>query len=183
MTMALLLSTNIVSAQQYNTTFSITVTTAEMPTPSPVCNTTEIFGLKITLAISFIKNAAVYFNVSASSFSSGAGQTSKTGSRQLRGSEITPEDDQDGRLLGLIYKIYSGVGAFTCRLCPADNKDRRLVRLASVHRELSTFDPEDFEAYMSYEMTNNIRDYIKKKYAAGKTCMGRGNITEVDLEL
>ena len=188
MTMALLLvSTTVVSAQQYNTTFSIRVTTTEMPTPSPVCNTTEIIGLKIRLAISFISNAAVFFNVSSSSFSPGAGQTKqtwRTGSRQLRGSDIIHhEKDQNGRNLGLIYKIYSGTGAYTCRLCPSDNRDRRLEQLVSEHRKLADFDDDDFEAYMSYEMTNDIRDYIKGKFAAGKTCMGRGNITQVDFEL
>ena len=77
------------------------------------------------------------------------------------------------RQLGLIYKIYSGVGAFSCRLCPSDNKDRQLS------------DKTSLNSYMSKYMTKDIKTYTIRKSLNGTTpsCFGDQESVSVDFTL
>jgi hypothetical protein len=152
---------------------------------STECSLVDIMELNVRLASSFESNGRKFFHkrVVLEDFTEvkeleNEEQGSDDGSRELfvsnKASFAKAKDSNNPtqgmlrrqtrheRQLGLIYKIYSGVGAFSCRLCPSDNKDRQLSDKTSLH------------SYMSKYMTKDIKAYSIRKSLNGTTssCYG-----------
>ena len=147
---------------------------------STECSLIEMMELNVRLASSFESNSRKFFRkrVVLEDFTEvkeveNEEQDNDDGSRELfvstRASFAKAKDSNNPtqgmlrrqtrpeRQLGLIYKIYSGAGAYICRWCPSDNKDRELS------------DKTSLNSYMSKYMTKDIKAYSIRKSLNGTT--------------
>ena len=182
-----------VGAAELNHSFSVKLVTAGQGNATE-CSLIEMMELNLRLASSFQSSGRKFYHqrVVLQNFTQvtdaeeqgndddGGGRellvTNQTSLTNAKISDIPTHGMLRGqssheRHLGLIYKIYSGSGAYTCRLCPSDNRDRR--QLSNTMR---------LNSLMSKYMTKDIKAYIISKGLNKTTtsCFGDGESIYVD---
>jgi hypothetical protein len=164
-----LLLVGTVSAQGLVENFKVRVVIAEESPPLPGC-TAQTF-LNYYLSTSIATNSAAFFGVNEKDISMKDLMGSiNPKSNNLRRALQGTFDDESRRLAIYSYKtVFSGTGAYTCRLCSTDSLDRRQL-----------VDKTSYDAYMSKAVSKDL-DFINKvnmmTLAEGKpTCLGSGKV-------
>lgn len=162
-------------------TFDIDVLVANEIPALPLCGSGVEKRLRYHLTNSTVINTADYFNVNLEDVPFTAFSRwvyKQLGQRALRGSagdevaESTTTTSTTSRSLATYsYKVvFSGSGAFACKLCSTDNADKR--------RQL--FSKAAYDAYMSDEISKDInvlnRAYVERLNNGTSTCLGSGAI-------